>query len=91
MSSPQFFNRAGSQTLIADRKSRERERARERERETALCLHTNLLSWLVFLESRNTMFESTNQCASDEDPCADPESYVRGVQLCNSDNVFAFF
>ena len=28
---PQFFNRAGSQTLIAGRKSREREKERERE------------------------------------------------------------
>ena len=43
----QFFNRAGSQTLIAGRKERER----ERERETAWCLHTNLLFWLGLLES----------------------------------------
>ena len=63
----------------------------ERERETAWCLHRNLLSWLVFLESQNTMFRSTNQSASDEDPCADPESYVRGCPLCNSEKVFAFF
>ena len=56
--SPQFFNRTGSQTLIAGRKSRERERERER---VCMGLHTNLLFWLVFLESRNTMFGSTNQ------------------------------
>ena len=51
------------------------------ERETAWCLHTNLLFWLGFLESRNTMFESQINLvttASDEDPCADPESFVRG-------------
>ena len=33
-----FFNQAGSQTLIAGRKSRERERERERERG----MHTNI-------------------------------------------------
>ena len=49
-----------SQTLIAGRISRERERERERER-VCMGLHTNLLFWLVFLESRNTMFGSTNQ------------------------------
>ena len=49
--SPQFFNRAGSQTLIAGRKSRKRERER-----VCMGLHTNLLFWLVFLESRNTVF-----------------------------------
>ena len=60
-------------SLIEGRKSK-------RERETAWCLHTDLLFWLGFLESRNTMFGSTNLAttASDEYPCADPESVVRG-------------
>ena len=55
--SPQFFNRAGSQTLIAGRKSRER----ERERESAWACTRIFCFGLVFLESRNTMFGSTNQ------------------------------
>ena len=33
MSLPRFFNRAGSQTLIAGRKSREREKERESDGE----------------------------------------------------------
>ena len=39
-----FFNQAGSQTLIAGRKSRERERERERkrEREREKGMHTNI-------------------------------------------------
>ena len=59
--------------MIAGRKSRER----DRERETAWCLLTNLLFWLGFLESRNTPINLVTT-ASDEDPCADPESFVRG-------------
>ena len=70
MSVDSFSIRAGSQTLIAGRKRR------ERERETAWCLHTNLLLWLGFLESRNTQINLVTT-ASDEDPCADPESFVR--------------
>ena len=54
--SPQFFNRTGSQTLIAGRKSRERERERERKRLHGACTR------LVFLESRNTMFGSSYNC-----------------------------
>ena len=62
----------------AGRKSRERERVRAREsererecararervreRETARCLHTNLLSWLGFLEYRNTVNQSCYNC-----------------------------
>ena len=69
MSIDSFSIRAGSQTLIAGRK--------RRERETAWCLHTNLLLWLGFLESRNTQINLVTT-ASDEDPCADPESFVRG-------------
>ena len=49
--SPQFFTRAGSQTLIAGPK---KERERERER-VCMGLHTNFLFWLVFLEISNTM------------------------------------
>ena len=47
-------------SLMAGCKSK-REREKERERETAWRLHMNLLFWLGFLESRNTMFGSTNQ------------------------------
>ena len=54
--SAQFFNRAGSQTLIAGRKRRERERQRERERLNGACTR------LEFLESRNTMFRSSYNC-----------------------------
>ena len=50
--SPQFFNQAGSQTLIAGRKSRERENKREIKRMHGACI----------LESRNTMFESSYNC-----------------------------
>ena len=57
--------------MIAGRKSR------ERERQHGACTRIFCLGFF-FLESRNTMFGSTNQSASDEDPCADPESYVRG-------------
>ena len=75
--SPQFFNRrTGSQTLIAGRKSR------ERERESAWCLHTtNLLFWFGFLNlETQCLGQPINLVTpvSDEDPCADPESFVRG-------------
>ena len=60
--SPQFFNRAGSQTLKAGRKSRERERD---------CI---VLAHVLFFQNLET------QCLgqADEDPYADPESFVRG-------------
>ena len=49
----------------------------ERERESAWCLHTNLLFWLVFRISKHNVLDLVTT-ASDEDQCADPESFVRG-------------
>ena len=53
-------------------------------------MHTNLLLWLGFLESRNTQINLVTT-ASDEDPCADPESFVRGGATLTFFFLFSFF
>ena len=90
MSSPQFFNRAGSQTLITGRIRVERESDGERERQHGACTRIfclGLFSWN--LEA---------QCLGQPINLLPMRTHARiqkvmsvGVQLCNSDNVFAFF
>ena len=71
--SPQFFNRAGSQTLIAGRNSRERESAWACTRIFCFGLFSMNLETQCLGQPINLV-----TTASDEDPCADPESFVRG-------------
>ena len=77
--SPQFFNRAGSQTLIAGRKSRERERTREKE--TAWCLHLRISKHNVWVKLQLLPMRTHARIQ---------KVLSEGVQLCNSDNVFFF-
>ena len=51
-----FFNQAGSQTLIAGRKSRERERERERERDAHKYL---VLAWLLRISKHNVWVDQS--------------------------------
>ena len=77
--SPQFFNRAGSQTLIAGRKSREKER---------VCM-----GFCFFLESRNTIWVNQSillQLLPMRTHARIQKVLSEVVQLCNSDNVFFF-
>ena len=83
MSLNSFFNRAGSQS----RKSRKRERKRLHGACTRIFCF-GLVSWNPKTQCFGQPINLVT-AASDEDPCADPVSFVRGIQLCNSE-VFSF-
>ena len=91
--SPQFFNRAGSQTLIAGRKSRERERGREREILHGLAHESFVLACFLRISKHNVWVNQSIllQLLPMRTHARIQKVSSEGVQLCNSDNVFFSF